>query len=106
MAALVNIIAGFLQGVRDLAKEIPFLDKAFSFLSNAFNNLIKVVDNLQSVFAGAQNAAQQFAKNIRNSFKGVLIDLKIFGKQIKMRIIQLQWKIARAERNLVQMQKK
>lgn len=81
LAILINGIASFLQGIRDLAKEIPFLDKALNFVKQTFNDVINVVDNLQSVFAGAQTAAKQFAKNVSNSFKGILIDLKIFGKQ-------------------------
>ncbi len=83
LAAIGNLLTLLVKTIKSTIAESEVLTKAFDFVSSAFNKTIAIVSDLQSAFSGVQVAAKQLAKNIKNSFKGILIDFEIFGKKAK-----------------------
>jgi hypothetical protein len=85
-----NAIAFVVDGFRNLAggltttiQRVPILNTLFQALGAAIRFVGDVIGNFPAYFAGAVEAAKQFATNVSNFFRGLVVDAQILFAELQ-----------------------
>lgn len=83
LSFVVDLFSSFLGSVNESVKSSPLLSKAYNLVGASLRFLLDLITNFPSYFAGAVEAAKQFATNVGNFFRGLVIDAQILFARLQ-----------------------
>lgn len=83
LAFVVDLQRSFISGIVSVIEQVPILNTLFQGLGTSLSFVGDVIARFPNYFAGAVEGAKQFATNVANFFRGLVVDAEILFTELQ-----------------------